>query len=108
MSGMSTVWEDTNGCVKQYRFAFDICLITGLSSLSGIIMYFSIDAPGHGNKYVDGINEIYKFYLKSKIERIGKLACKNTSKIVILPSASKEKSLNFYISVYMFSIINKD
>ena len=31
LSGMSTVWEDTNGCAKQYRCALDIYLINLLS-----------------------------------------------------------------------------
>ena len=30
--GMSTVWEDTNGCAKKYIFALDIYLMTVLSS----------------------------------------------------------------------------
>ena len=30
VSGVSTVWEDTGGCAKQYRCALDIYLMTGL------------------------------------------------------------------------------
>ena len=47
MSGMSTVWEDTDGCAKQYRCALDIYLMTVLSYSYGIIMDCSINAPGH-------------------------------------------------------------
>ena len=48
VSGMSTVWEDTDDCDKQYSCALDIYLITVLSSSCGIIMDRSINAPCHG------------------------------------------------------------
>ena len=44
-------------------------------------MYLSINAPGHGKSVVYGINATYKRYLKGKMELIGKLASKYTSKI---------------------------
>ena len=61
---MSTVWEDTDGCSKQYRWALDIYLMTVLSSLYGIIMDRAINVPGHGKNVVDGINVTGKRYLK--------------------------------------------
>ena len=56
VSGMSTVWEVTDGCAKKYRCALDIYLMTVLSSSYGIIMARAINAPGHRNNVVDGIN----------------------------------------------------
>ena len=64
VSGMSTVWEDTDGCANHYRCALAIYLMTVLSSSYGIIMDHTINAPGHGNNVVYGINETYKRYLK--------------------------------------------
>ena len=64
MSGMSTVWEYTNGCAKQYMCALAIYLITVLSSSYGVIMDHAINAPGHGNNVVDGLNATDKHYLK--------------------------------------------
>ena len=61
---MSTVWEDTDGCAKQYRCDLDIYLMTMLSSSYGIIIDCSINAPCHGNNVVDGLNATDKGYLK--------------------------------------------
>ena len=64
VSGMSTVWEGTDGGSKQYRCAFVLYLMTVLSYSYGIILDQAIDAPGHGKNVVDGLNATYKRYLK--------------------------------------------
>ena len=61
---MSTVWEYTNGCAKQYRCDLAIYLMDVLSSSYGITMDRTINAPGHGNNVADGLNTMYKPYLK--------------------------------------------
>ena len=66
MSGMSIVWEDTGGWFKKYRFDLAIYLITVLSYSYGIIMNFSINAPGHGKNDVDGLSPTERKYLKGK------------------------------------------
>ena len=43
VSGMSTVWEDTDGCAKQYMCALATYLMTVLSSSYVIILYLSIN-----------------------------------------------------------------
>ena len=45
--------------------------------------------------FVYGINETGKLHLKGKMELIGKLASNYTSKIVTIPSTSKDVSVNF-------------
>ena len=67
MSGMSTLWEDTHGCSKQYRCALSVYLITLLSSPYDIIFYSALNAPVHGNNFVDGINATNRNYLKEQI-----------------------------------------
>ena len=47
--------------------ALAIYSIYVLSSSYGIITDFTIDAPGHGNNVVDGINMTEKRYLKGKL-----------------------------------------
>ena len=59
MSGISTVWEDTDGCAEKYMCALAIYLMAVLSSSYGIIMDIIINAPVHGNNVVDGINATY-------------------------------------------------
>ena len=58
--------------------ALSIYLITLLSPLYGIITDLAINAPGHGNNVVDGLNETGKHYLKEKMEIIGKLVSNDT------------------------------
>ena len=57
---MSTVWEDTGGCAKQYMCDLDKYLMTVLSSSYDIIMDRAINVPGHGNNVVDGLNTTEK------------------------------------------------
>ena len=66
MSGISTVWDDTAGFVKKYRYALDIYLMTVLSSSYEIIMYLSLNAPGHVINVVGELNATDKRYLKEK------------------------------------------
>ena len=58
-------------------------------------MYRSINEPGHGKNVVDGLNSTYKLYLKGEMELIVELAINDTSKIGMLPSASKDISIKF-------------
>ena len=67
VSGVSTAWEDTDDCVKQYRCVLAVYLITVLSSLYVIIMDCTINAPVHGDNVVGGLNKTDKYYLKGKM-----------------------------------------
>ena len=60
VSGMSKVWEDTDGCENQHMCDLVIYLMTVLSSSYGIIMHRAINAPVHKNNVVDGLNETYR------------------------------------------------
>ena len=64
VSGMSTVWEDTDSYAKQYKCALSIYLMNVLSSKYGITMNSVINAPVHGNTVVDGLNSTEIRYLK--------------------------------------------
>ena len=52
-----------------------------------------MNAPNHRKNIADGINATDKRYLKEQMEIIGKLAINNTSKIGMIPSASKDISI---------------
>ena len=86
---MSTVWNYTNGCYKQYICDLYIYLITVLSSSNVIIMDRKVNAPVHVNNFLGGLNSMGKRYLKEQKELIGKLASNNTSNIVMISGASK-------------------
>ena len=64
VSGVPIVWEDTYYFANQYICAFSIYLMTTLSSLCGIIMDCSIDAPVYVDNFFDIINATYRHYLK--------------------------------------------
>ena len=106
VSGMSTVWEDTNGCAKGSMCALDIYLLGVLSSVYGIIMDCAINAPVHGRNVVDGVNYTDKKHFKEQMELCNKLLSKDTSKIGMLPSASKDVSVKF--SEQCLHIINNN
>ena len=58
-------------------------------------MDHTINAPGHGNNVIDGINTEDKRYLKGKMEIIGKLGSNYTTKIVMLHISPKDVSIEF-------------
>ena len=80
--------------------------MTVLSYSYGIIMYHTINTPGYGNNFVDGINETEKHYLKEQMELIDKLASKNKSKIGMITSASNDVSIKF-VDQFIHMINNK-
>ena len=47
MSGISTVWEDTDGCAMKYRCDLNIYLMNVLSSSYGVVMDHAINETGH-------------------------------------------------------------
>ena len=61
-----TVWKETDGCAKKYRRDLAINLTIVLSPSYGTIMDRAINAPGHGENVVEGLNSIDKRYLKVK------------------------------------------
>ena len=58
-------------------------------------MDWAINAPGHGNNVVDGLNSTAKHYLKEQMKRISKLESYYTSNIGMLPSDLKYISIKF-------------
>ena len=69
--------------------------MTMLSSSYGIIMDCAINAPGSVDDVVDRLNATGKHFLRGEMGIIGKLASNDTSKIGMLPSASKDLSVKF-------------
>ena len=80
--------------------------MTVSSSSYGNIMDFAINAPGHENNVVDGLNEKDKHYLKEKMELIGKLVSNDTTHLGMLSATSKYDSIKFAYQ-YMHIINNK-
>eukprot|EP00957_Ditylum_brightwellii_P083083 6315774-Ditylum_brightwellii.AAC.1 len=67
---MTTVWEDTDGCAKQYCFTNAIYLMPLTSVQYDIVIDRTIAAIGHGNDVVDGLNAVAKAYLKIHVSSL--------------------------------------
>jgi len=65
MMRYGTMWDQTDGCSKQYRCSIAYYLLSFLSSTFVIDIDRGIDTPGHGKDVVDGFNAVQKRYLKS-------------------------------------------
>ena len=61
----ATMWDETDGCTKQYRCAKAFWLLSYLAQKYDITIDRAIGAPGHGKDIVDGINATNKKYLAS-------------------------------------------
>ena len=66
-----TLYDETDGCAKQYRCSNAIYLLSVLASKYGITIDRGIGAPGHGKDDVDGLNATDKRYLQGKFCMIG-------------------------------------
>ena len=67
----SAIWENTDGCVEQYRCATALYLLSLFSKAFNRIIYTDVSAPGHGKKVADRINATYKsliFHLMSNLQ----------------------------------------
>ena len=58
-----TMWDQTDGCAKQYRCSIAYYLMSYLSTSFKIVIDRYIDTPGHGKDVVDGFNAVHKRYL---------------------------------------------
>ena len=59
------MWDQTDGCAKQYRCSIAYYLMSYLSTSYQIVLDRAVDIPGHGKDVVDGFNAVQKRYLAS-------------------------------------------
>ena len=57
------MWDQTDGCVKQYRCSIAYYLMSYLSKSYQIVLDRAVDTPGHGKDVVDGFNAVQKIYV---------------------------------------------
>ena len=57
------MWDQTDGCAKQYRCSIAYYLISYLSTSYQIVLDRAVDTPGHRKYVVDGLNAVQKQYL---------------------------------------------
>ena len=57
------MWDQTDGCAKQYRCSIAYYMMSYLSTSYQFFLDKSVDTPGHGKDVVDGFNAAQKGYL---------------------------------------------
>ena len=57
------MWDQTDGCAKQYWCSIAYYLMSYLSTSYQIVLDIAVDTPGHGRDIVDGFNAVQKRYL---------------------------------------------
>ena len=57
------MWDQTDGCAKQYICSIAYYLMSYLSKLYQIVLDRAVDTPGHEKDVVDGFNAVQKQYL---------------------------------------------
>ena len=57
------MWENTDGCAKQYRCASALYFMSVISQCYSIIIDIGISAPGNCKEVVDGLNSVDKRYI---------------------------------------------
>lgn len=68
MKSGSTLWDNTDGCMKQYRSANVMFLLWAFAWTYNIIIDRAIGAPGHGKDVVDGLNATDKRHLTQLLQ----------------------------------------
>ena len=57
------MWDQTDGCAKQYRCSIAYHLMSYLSTSYQIVLDRAVDTPCHGKDVVDGFNAVQTRYL---------------------------------------------
>jgi len=68
MKSGSTLWDNTDGCMKQYRSANVMFLLWAFAMTYNIIIDRAIGAPAHGKDVVDGLNATDKRHLTQLLQ----------------------------------------
>ena len=67
---MTSMWDHTYSCAKQYHCEYDIYLLSCLDLELRIIIYKAVGEPGHGKDVVDGMNVRDKRIIKLSMAKI--------------------------------------
>ena len=59
------MWDQTDGCVNQYRCSISYYLISFLSKSYQNVLDRAVDTPGYEKYSVDGFNAVQKRYLST-------------------------------------------
>eukprot|EP00978_Attheya_sp_CCMP212_P017892 scaffold48234_cov60-Attheya_sp.AAC.6 len=69
MKRHGTMWDQIDGCGKQYRCCIAYYLLSVLSVKFQIIIDRAVDTPGHGKDVVYGFNAVQKWFLTTCLRK---------------------------------------
>ena len=91
-----TMWDQTDGCAKQYKCSIAYYLMSYLQKSYQIVLDRAVDTPGHGKYVVDGFNDVQKQYLASYLRmRSTPEKHKIDSKCMCVESMTEEGEVRF-------------
>ena len=61
---VSTIWGETDGCAKRYVCETAFYLFSIIVASFSMLIDCAVEAPGNGEDFVKGVNEVDKKYLK--------------------------------------------
>ena len=64
------IWENTDGCAKQYRCASALYRMSVMPHCYSVIIDRGISEPGHGKEVEDGLNAVDKRYIYQLISNV--------------------------------------
>ena len=94
MSALSIIWENTDGCVDQYRCATALYLVSVLSQRHSIIFDRGISAPGHVEEMFEGLNSIDKRYMYQLMSTVQLLGSKTFEKQILMHSYTPKNDVS--------------
>ena len=83
-TSLITIWENTDGCVEQYKCASALYLMPVISQTYSLIIHRGMSATGNGKEVVDGLNAVdtrYIYQLMSKVQLPGSIIFDSQIKI---------------------------
>ena len=91
----STIWDNTDGCVDQYRCATVLYSLSMLSHAHEIIIYRGVGVTGHGKYSVGGLDANDKNYLSilMKTVQIPNTTTKNSQMVMHTSTENADISL---------------
>ena len=94
MSVLSTIWENTEGCADQYRYATALYLMSVLFQFHSIIFDRGKSAPGHGKEVAGAINAISKRYMYQLLSTVQLTVSKIFLKHILMHYCTHKKDVS--------------
>ena len=89
-SSLSTIRENTDGCVEHYRCDSALYLMAVMSQFYSVIIDGGISAPGHEKEVVYGLNAIDKRYIYQLMSNVQLLGSKIFDSQIIMHSCTQK------------------